>query len=315
MRGWTRVRRPGWAAYAATRDQLFNPDGTSHLGPDLRFGLLSPVEVVTRVRALDLDGAGPERFVSELAWRDFYAHGLWHEPRLAREPHATPARGPRLAGRRAGLDAWRTGRTGYPIVDAPMRQLVATGSMPNRARMIVASFLTKDLLVDWREGESFFMAHLVDGDPASNLGGWQWAASVGADAQPWFRVFNPVTQGERFDPDGAYVRRWLPELARVPTARDPRPVDDVRRRAGGGRLPDRHGLPGPDRRPRRGAGEGPRLVPCRDASAKRIDEPARHGSMLHVSRPAPRAAAAIPRATPARSPIHPAHATGFVPLR
>jgi deoxyribodipyrimidine photo-lyase len=181
--------------------------------------LLSPLEVVSRVRALDLDGAGPERFVSELAWRDFYAHGLWHEPRLAREPHAHRLAGLDWPGDDAVLDAWRTGRTGFPIVDAPMRQLVATGSMPNRARMVVASFLTKDLLVDWREGESCFMAHLLDGDPASNLGGWQWAASVGADAQPWFRVFNPVTQGERFDPDGTYVRRWLPELADVPTSR------------------------------------------------------------------------------------------------
>jgi deoxyribodipyrimidine photo-lyase len=209
----------GVAAYAATRDHLFDPEGTSRLGPDLRLGLLSPVEVALRARATDPGAVGPERFVSELAWRDFYAHGLWHEPRLAREPHASRLADLDWPGGDAGLDAWRTGRTGYPIVDAPMRQLVATGSMPNRARMIVASFLTKDLLVDWREGESFFMTHLVDGDPASNLGGWQWAASVGADAQPWFRVFNPVTQGERFDPDGVYVRRWLPELARVPTAR------------------------------------------------------------------------------------------------
>ena len=207
----------GVAAYAMTRDQLAIPEGTSRLGPDLRFGLLSPVEVATRTRAVDTDTTGPERFVSELAWRDFYAHGLWHEPRLAREPHARRFAGLVWPGT-TGLDAWRSGRTGYPIVDAPMRQLVATGSMPNRARMIVASFLTKDLLVDWREGEAFFMAHLVDGDPASNLGGWQWAASVGADAQPWFRVFNPVTQGERFDPDGAYVRRWLPELAYVPAS-------------------------------------------------------------------------------------------------
>lgn len=208
----------GVAAYAATRDQLFNPEGTSRLGPDLRFGLLSPAEVATRARASDPGGAGPERYVSELAWRDFYAHGLWHEPRLAREPHTSRLENLDWPGS-AGLDEWRSGRTGYPIVDAPMRQLVATGSMPNRARMIVASFLTKDLLVDWREGESLFMAHLIDGDPASNLGGWQWAASVGADAQPWFRVFNPVTQGERFDPEGAYVRRWLPELALVPTPR------------------------------------------------------------------------------------------------
>jgi deoxyribodipyrimidine photo-lyase len=117
---------------------------------------------------------------------------------------------------RSRRDAWRAGRTGYPVVDAAMRQLHATGWMHNRARMIVASFLTKHLGVDWRVGEAHFMEHLVDGDPASNNGGWQWAASTGTDAQPYFRIFNPVAQGERHDPDGGYVRRWVPELAHVP---------------------------------------------------------------------------------------------------
>ncbi|MCG8589473.1 MAG: FAD-binding domain-containing protein, partial [Proteobacteria bacterium] len=117
-----------------------------------------------------------------------------------------------------GLAAWREGRTGYPIVDAGMRQLLATGWMHNRARMIAASFLTKDLLIDWREGERFFFEHLVDGDPASNNGGWQWAASTGTDAQPYFRIFNPVAQGKRFDPNGDYVRRWVPELRGVAAA-------------------------------------------------------------------------------------------------
>ncbi len=112
--------------------------------------------------------------------------------------------------------AWCAGLTGYPIVDAAMRQLVQTGWMHNRARMIVASFLVKDLLIDWRWGERFFMQHLLDGDPASNNGGWQWTAGVGTDAAPYFRVFNPTAQGEKFDPAGDYVRRWLPELARVP---------------------------------------------------------------------------------------------------
>jgi len=114
------------------------------------------------------------------------------------------------------LRAWQRGETGYPIVDAGMRQLWQTGWMHNRVRMIVASFLTKDLLIDWREGERFFFEHLVDGDPASNNGGWQWAASTGTDAQPYFRIFNPVSQGRRYDPDGAYVRRWIPELEDVP---------------------------------------------------------------------------------------------------
>jgi deoxyribodipyrimidine photo-lyase len=206
--------------YARTRDQLADEHATSRLSQDLRFGLLSPIEVATRVFAIADGGDGAHRFVSELAWRDFYAHLLWHEPRTARGPfdrrYATlelPATDPEL------VDAWRTGQTGYPVVDAAMRQLLEAGFMPNRARMLVASFLTKDLLVDWRVGEAHFMRHLVDGDPASNLGGWQWAASVGTDAQPYFRVFNPVLQGERFDPDGAYVRRWVPELGHVPAAR------------------------------------------------------------------------------------------------
>lgn len=214
----------GPSAYAGTRDCLADPAATSRLGADLRFGLLSPIEVVTRSLAQADDSEGVQRFVSELAWRDFYAHVLWHAPRVAREPVQERYRGVAWPGGSPkgpsdAAEAWRRGHTGYPIVDAPMRQLRATGFMPNRARMIVASFLTKDLLVDWRVGEAHFMHHLLDGDPASNLGGWQWAASVGTDAQPYFRVFNPVTQGERFDPDGVYVRTWLPELGRVPVAR------------------------------------------------------------------------------------------------
>jgi deoxyribodipyrimidine photo-lyase len=218
----------GPIAYAATRDRLADERATSRLGPDLRFGLLSPVEIVARSLALGGDPSGVGRFVSELAWRDFYAHALWHGPGPGREPLAGRPSEPdwpggtieRMTdGQRAVVEAWRSGRTGYPIVDAAMRQLAATGFMPNRARMIVSSFLAKDLLVDWRVGEAHFMRELLDGDPASNRGGWRWAASVGPDGQPWFRVFNPVTQGQRFDPDGAYVRRWLPELARVPTIR------------------------------------------------------------------------------------------------
>jgi deoxyribodipyrimidine photo-lyase len=118
----------------------------------------------------------------------------------------------------AGLAAWQDGRTGYPVVDAAMRQLAGSGWMHNRARMIAASFLAKDLLVDWRAGEAHFMRHLVDGDVASNNGGWQWTAGTGTDAAPYFRIFNPVSQGRTFDPDGAYVRRWVPELAGVPDA-------------------------------------------------------------------------------------------------
>jgi deoxyribodipyrimidine photo-lyase len=115
-----------------------------------------------------------------------------------------------------GMNAWVEGQTGYPVVDAAMRQLNATGWMHNRARMITASFLTKDLLIDWRQGERYFMQHLLDGDPAANNGGWQWTAGTGTDAAPYFRIFNPVLQGKKFDPQGAYVRRWVPELVDVP---------------------------------------------------------------------------------------------------
>ena len=195
--------------YATDRDRL-DLDGTSRLGQDLRWGLLSPTEVAARSSGA---GEGRQRFLGELAWRDFYAHLLWHEPRAARASwrpsleRVAWEHDPRI------IDAWRTGRTGFPVVDAAMRQLTTSGWMHNRARMIAASFLTKHLGVDWRVGEQYFMEHLIDGDPASNNGGWQWAASTGTDAQPWFRIFNPTLQAIRHDPDGAYVRLWLPELA------------------------------------------------------------------------------------------------------
>jgi deoxyribodipyrimidine photo-lyase len=200
---------PGLPAYADGRDRL-GRDGTSRLSQDLRWGLLSPVEVVERTFG---DDAGRLRFRSEIGWRDFYAHLLWHQPRLAREAlrpefeHIAWVDDERVA------QAWREGRTGVPVVDAAMRQLLASGWMHNRARMLVAGYLTKHLGIDWRIGAAHFMDHLVDADVASNTGGWQWAASTGADAQPWFRMFNPTLQARRHDPDGDYVRRWVPELA------------------------------------------------------------------------------------------------------
>ena len=200
------------AQYDTGRDRL-DLDGTSRLSQDLRWGTLSAVEVVERCPG---DGPGPSRFRSEIAWRDFYAHLLWQEPRVARSAWRPALEAVAWESDPALIEAWREGRTGYPVVDAAMRQLRATGWMHNRARMIVASFLTKHLGVDWRVGEAHFMEHLVDGDPASNNGGWQWAASTGTDAQPWFRIFNPTLQGRRHDPDGDYVRRWVPELADVP---------------------------------------------------------------------------------------------------
>jgi deoxyribodipyrimidine photo-lyase len=225
----------GPEAYDRTRDHLADPDATSRLSADLRFGTLSANEVATAVAERFSSTEGGRRYLSELAWRDFYAQLLRQHPRVAHEPFDR-----RFAEFAYDDDpglghAWRDGRTGYPIVDAAMRQLLATGFIPNRARMIAASFLTKDLLIDWRVGEAHFMRHLVDGDPASNLGGWQWASSMGSDAQPYVRVFNPVTQARRFDPDGAYVRRWVPELAPVPTERihEPWTMSPAEQRASG----------------------------------------------------------------------------------
>ncbi|WBL36775.1 deoxyribodipyrimidine photo-lyase [Tepidiforma flava] len=199
-------------AYADTRDRL-DLAGTSRLSQDLRFGLLSPLEVVTRARALPCDTA---KFVAEVAWREFYHHILWHHPRVLREPFQQAYAAIPWRGDPAAFEAWAAGRTGYPLVDAAMRELAATGYMHNRARMVAASFLAKELLLDWRLGETHFMRHLVDGDVANNDGGWQWAASVGTDPQPYFRIFNPVLQSKKFDPGGVYLRRWLPELRRVP---------------------------------------------------------------------------------------------------
>jgi len=207
------------ARYPARRD-LPAADGTSRLSPHLRFGAISARECVHE--ALEAAAAEPrlargvERWVDELVWREFYAALLEREPRVLREPQRREYA--RVAWDRdpRALAAWREGRTGYPIVDAGMRQLHATGWMHNRVRMLAASFLVKDLLLDWREGERWFLERLVDGDPASNDGGWQWCASTGTDAAPYFRIFDPSAQGERFDPQGRYVRRFVPELRGVP---------------------------------------------------------------------------------------------------
>jgi deoxyribodipyrimidine photo-lyase len=159
---------------------------------------------------------GVEKWLDELVWREFYSAILEEHPRVLRENYRREFDSLVWNVDSDGFEAWCEGRTGYPIVDAGMRQLRATGWMHNRVRMVVASFLTKDLLIDWREGARFFFQHLVDGDPASNNGGWQWAASTGTDAQPYFRIFNPAAQGKRWDPEGRYVRRWIPELRDVP---------------------------------------------------------------------------------------------------
>ena len=190
--------------------------GTSRLSPYLRFGAISSRECVRAGLALvatePAAEEGARTWIDELVWREFYHAILDAHPRVldgAFRPVYDRLEWDDDSDR---LQAWQAGLTGYPIVDAGMRELAATGWMHNRARMIVASFLTKDLHIDWRAGERWFMRRLVDGDPASNNGGWQWAASTGTDAQPYFRIFNPTTQGQRFDPGGEYVRRWVPEL-------------------------------------------------------------------------------------------------------
>ena len=201
---------------------LLDRAATSFLSPYLRFGALSIRQAYWGAKAaIDLatDKAaqqGAEAWLNELIWREFYLALLYHFPHTIDQPLREQYRDFVWLEDDAALAAWQAGRTGYPVVDAAMRMLNATGWMHNRARMIVASFLTKDLLIDWRQGERYFMQQLIDGDSASNAGGWQWAAGVGADAQPFFRVFNPTLQGQRFDPEGVFVRQWLPELAQVP---------------------------------------------------------------------------------------------------
>jgi deoxyribodipyrimidine photo-lyase len=205
------------AAYAERRD-LPAEDGTSRLSPYLRFGMISIRRCLEAAfeRAKERHGReGVQKWIDELVWREFYHAILESSPHVTRGAQRPEYDRIRWNDDPAALAAWCEGRTGYPIVDAGMRQLARTGWMHNRVRMVAASFLVKDLLLDWRLGERFFYRQLVDGDPASNNGGWQWAASTGTDAQPWFRIFNPVSQGRRFDPEGAYVRRWLPELRNI----------------------------------------------------------------------------------------------------
>jgi deoxyribodipyrimidine photo-lyase len=211
--------KTGVVGYGGDRDRP-DRDGTSRLSPHLRFGEISPRQLWHAARFATAErpaiGADIEKFLSELGWREFCRHLLFDVPDLA-ERNLQPAFDvfPWRTDHQA-LEAWQRGRTGYPIVDAGMRELWHSGVMHNRVRMVVASFLVKHLLIDWRHGEQWFWDTLVDADPASNPANWQWVAGSGADAAPYFRVFNPILQGEKFDPDGAYVRRWVPELAALP---------------------------------------------------------------------------------------------------
>jgi deoxyribodipyrimidine photo-lyase len=198
-------------------------DASSRLSAHLKFGTIGVREVWEATVDARAEAAGErdenaEAFQSQLAWREFYTQVLYHNPEVVTENYKEYEEGIDWREDQEALDAWKAGKTGYPIVDAGMRQLRAEAWMHNRVRMIVASFLTKDLLLDWRHGYEWFHEHLVDHDTAADNGGWQWAASTGTDAQPYFRIFNPMTQGERYDPDAAYVTAYAPELRGVDPA-------------------------------------------------------------------------------------------------
>ena len=197
----------GLEHYDRLHDSLAD-DGTSRLGPYLHFGCVSPLELVERARGRE----GAEPFVRQLCWRDFYAQLLAARPETSHADFRPRGRGWRTDP--AALSAWKAGRTGFPIIDAGMRQLAREGWMHNRARLLTGSFLAKNLRLDWRLGAAHFLDLLVDGDIASNSGNWQWVAGTGVDTRP-NRIFNPIRQARRFDPDGAYVRRYVPELAGV----------------------------------------------------------------------------------------------------
>lgn len=192
-------------------------DSTAALSPYLKFGMLSSRLAAKRAveRGSEGERGGASRWLDELLWREFYMDVVYRRPEVLREEFNPRLRRIHWVNATDDIEAWKAGRTGFPFVDAGMRQLLHTGWMHNRARMVTASFLVKNLLCDWRIGEQWFMDQLLDGDPPSNNGGWQWVAGTGTDAAPYFRVFNPVLQGRRFDPTGEYVRRWVPELAAV----------------------------------------------------------------------------------------------------
>ncbi|MFB4393619.1 MULTISPECIES: deoxyribodipyrimidine photo-lyase [unclassified Pseudomonas] len=204
--------------YQTQRDLPARP-GTSQLSPYLAAGVISPRQCLHAALAsnqgeFDSGNEGARTWVNELLWREFYKHILVGYPQVSRhQPFREHTRNLPWRNAPADLQAWEQGRTGFPIIDAAMRQLLETGWMHNRLRMIVAMFLSKNLLIDWRKGERHFMRHLIDGDLAANNGGWQWSASTGTDSVPYFRIFNPVTQSQRFDPQGRFIRHWLPELA------------------------------------------------------------------------------------------------------
>jgi deoxyribodipyrimidine photo-lyase len=223
------------AEYGAQRD-IMGVRGTSQISQDLRFGLISPRQIYVAAKKVE-EGLPPEgrksvmKYLAEIVWREFYMQLLWHYPELLEHEFNSTWRGmewPGLPNVPDAFERWCAGMTGFPIVDAAMRQLAATGWMHNRSRMITAMFLTKDLHLDWRLGEAFFMRSLVDGEIASNNGGWQWSAGTGADAAPYFRIQNPWSQTKRYDPEGLYIRKWIPELRNVSSASLLEPPEDGR---------------------------------------------------------------------------------------
>jgi deoxyribodipyrimidine photo-lyase len=206
------------ATYDEDRDRM-DLAGTSGLSADLKFGTISPRSVwslVLESTAAERSPLATREFCRQLVWREFAHATLWDRPDLLERPFRAGYEGFPWRDDEGDWRAWASGSTGYPVVDAAARQLLAEGIVHNRARMVAASFLAKQLLFDFRRGEAHYLAHLVDGDWANNDLGWQWSAGSGCDAQPYFRIFNPTLQGERFDPEGTYVRRWIPELARLP---------------------------------------------------------------------------------------------------
>ena len=190
-------------------------EGTSKLSPHLRFGEISPKEVLNSINHIE-ENDGINVYKSEIIWREFSHNLLWYFPNIHNTPIKNEFEKFEWDNNEANLIAWKKGLTGYPIVDAGMRELWATGWMHNRVRMIVASFLTKHLLLPWQLGEEWFWDTLLDADPASNTSGWQWVSGCGADAAPYFRIFNPIIQGEKFDPDGNYIKKFIPELNKLP---------------------------------------------------------------------------------------------------
>lgn len=206
------------AGYASRRD-FPAEEGTSRLSPHLASGEISVREIVQRLQESDAPGKDREKFLEELGWREFSAHLLSFHPEMLVDPLKKEWATMEWTSDEAGFWAWKEGRTGFPLVDAGMRELAETGWMHNRVRMVAASFLVKNLGVSWQSGSRWFAERLLDYDPANNAASWQWVAGCGTDAAPYFRIFNPVLQGQRYDPHGKYVRRFLPELTALPDER------------------------------------------------------------------------------------------------